>query len=101
MMKEMKETTQMTNEEIIALRNECLDEEGFREMSNGWKVMNALAARIYTQELQIRELSENQITDHNKALLMWAKQQLELGRITLKADNNKLIVIEVKKEGRI
>lgn len=86
----------MTNEELYYLRDETL--EGISEMPNVEKALNALAARIYTQQIEINELRDHQITDHNVALLEWAKRQLELGRIVLSVENNVLVVIEKKEE---
>lgn len=86
----------MTNEELYYLRDETL--EGISEMPNVEKALNALAARIYTQQIEINNLSENQITDHNVVLLEWAKRQMELGRIALSVENNVLVVIEKKEE---
>lgn len=91
-----KDVTKMTNEELLSLKNETLEE--FPKMSNGWKALRALGARIYTQQIEINELRNHQITDHNVALLEWAKRQLELGRIALSVENNVLVVIEKKEE---
>lgn len=92
----MKDLEDMTNEELCILAREEYEE--FPKMSNGWKAMGALCARIYTQQIQINNLSKNQITDHNVALLNWAKRQLDLGRIALSVENNVLVVIEKKEE---
>ena len=93
----MKDLENMTNEELYILAREEYEE--FPKMSNGWKAMGALCGRIYMQQIQINNLSRNQITDHNVALLEWAKRQLELGRIALSAENNVLVVIEKKEDG--
>ena len=86
----------LTNEELYSLRDEAL--EDFPKMSRGWKALGALASRIYMQQVEINNLSKNQITDHNVALLNWAKRQLDLGCIALSVENNVLVVIEKKKE---
>ncbi len=92
----MKDLEDMSNEELYILAREEYEE--FPKMSRGWKALGALCARIYTQQIQINNLSRNQITDHNIALLNWAKRQLDLGRIALSVENNVLVVIEKKEE---
>ena len=43
----MKDLEDMTNEELCILAREEYEE--FPKMSNGWKAMGTLCARIYTQ----------------------------------------------------
>lgn len=83
------------NEKLSMTTDELLEdakretERDFPAMSEGWKKLHALCARVYQQEEELKVLRENQMSSVNIALANWAKEQLEKGRIKLIVHENK------------